>query len=89
MAAFDKMLKSLLLIKDSWLGTLILYKPLDSSWSVRHESSRLTVPEAWTYYIPPSTSWELNQLCISKLCLPIFYSALVGRESQDFGQQQK
>ena len=83
MAAFDKILKCLLLIKDSWLGTLILYKPLESSWSGS------TVPEAWAYYTPPSASWELNQLSISKLCLHIFYSALVGIESQDFGQQQK
>ena len=84
MAAFDKILKSLLLITDSCLGTLILeYKPLESS------CSGSTVLEAWTYYIPLSASWELNQLSISKLCLHISCSALVDRESQDFGQQQK
>ena len=80
-----KILTPLFLITYSWLGALILYKPLGSSWSREG-----TVLEAWADYVPPSTSWELKPpLCFLQILLHVFYSASVGRESQDFGQQQQ
>ena len=39
--------------------------------------------------VPLSTSWELKPpFCFLQILLHVFYSASVGRESQDFGQQQ-
>ena len=79
-----KILSPLLLITDSWLWTLFLNKPLDSSWWVGgwHGSwglSLLYSPLCWlrikaTFLFPPNSLW-------------IFYSSSVGRESQDFSQR--
>ena len=71
----------LVLITDSWLWALILSKPLVSSWVgvqfLRHEHSSVQL----------FADCDLNYLSISsKLCLHIFYSSLVGRETQDFSQ---
>ena len=41
-----KILSPLVLITDTWLGALMLYKLLDSSWG------RGTVLEAWVYCVP-------------------------------------
>ena len=78
-----KVLSPLYHISDSWLWALALYKPLDSSWRgaqfLRHEPT--VVPS-------PPTENKSHLSVFSKLCLHIFCSASVGREGQDFGQQQ-
>ena len=51
-------LTPLLLITNSWLQGLILYKPLDSSWW----GSGGTILEAWAYCVPVLTGWELKPL---------------------------
>ena len=60
-----------------------LIEALDSSWSgaqfLRHEPT--VVPS-------PPTENKSHLSVFSKLCLHIFCSASVGREGQDFGQQQ-
>ena len=76
-----KILSPLLLIPNSWLETLALYKPRGSSWRrgaqfLRHEPF-LLMPENKSYL---SIS--------SQLCLHIFHAASVGREGQNFGRQQ-
>ena len=73
------------LVPHHWLlWPLILCKPLDSSWRraqfLRHEPS--------VYPSPPAE--KQSPLSISsELCFRIFYSTLVGRESQDFGNRTK
>ena len=78
-----KILTPLSFITSSWVWAFILHKLLDSSWSGRD-----TVLETWAYCVPVlpgwAAGWELKPPN-SKLC--IVYLTLVGRESQDFGQQ--
>ena len=81
MTVFEKILTHLSLLTNLPLRALALYKPLDSlvgagSWSM----SLLCSPLHWlrikaTFLFPPSSVFIF------------FYSALVDRESQDFGQQ--
>ena len=49
-----KILSPLFLITNTWLGALMLYKSLDSSWSGD------TVLEAWVYCVVLSAGWELK-----------------------------
>ena len=45
---------------------------------------------SWSMSLNLSASWELKPpFYVSKLYLCIFYSASVGRESQDLGQQDR
>lgn len=54
MTILGKILTPLFLIVDSWLRSLILYKPLDSSWSGEQSL------EAWAYCVSLATGWELK-----------------------------
>ena len=78
-----KILTPLSFITSSWRWALILHKLLDSSWRGKD-----TVLETWAYYVPMLPGWDAGwelKLPNSKLC--IFYLTLVGRKSQDLGQQ--
>ena len=78
-----KILTPLFLITDSSCE-FTLYNPLDSSWRGAHSSwgiSLLCSPCPWLR-IKATLLFPQNSVSA------FFYSASVGRESQDFGQQQ-
>ena len=79
-----KILTPLFLITDSWLQTHILYNPLGSSWRqtqlLRHEPA---------YCVPLYASLKLKPPLYFLQTLSLFFiQPSVGREGQDFGQQQ-